>query len=442
MASRSEELRAYRFAMRRLLGAVVSHRSDAAVPQMRRAGGAIGAGIAIAVLSLGIVAAIGLISPKAPDWRRSDAVIVEKETGARFVYLDGVLHPVLNYTSARLIVGGAGAATVSVSHADLAAAPRGTPLGIPGAPDSLPAASDLLAGGWSVCTDADASNATVIGGGASGGKSLGGEAVYAQTSNGDQYLVWHNRRYLIADPRVIVPVPLKGAGTPRPIPDVIINSLPPGSDLKAIPIDQGHLSAVENLSTGTVVFTGDSPDARIYGLVRPHDIAIITALQKDILGDEGTGQPVQVDQQTFDGAAPSIGVGADWPPRAPAFARPDASLCVGLMASGAVSSVSVGATVGKGGTGLPAGESRLVVPGGRAALVRAAAAPGSTGNVAAAPTYLLTDDGERFPIADSDALASLGYASAKVLTLPSDVVDTLPTGVVLSRAAAQKAAGS
>ena len=82
------------------------------------------------------------------------------------------------------------------------------------------------------------------------------------------------------------------------------------------------------------------------------------------------------------------------------------------------------------------------MPGGRAALVRAAASPGSTGTVAAAPTYLLTDDGERFPIADSDSLASLGYASAKVLTLPSDVVDTLPTGVVLSRSAAQKAAGS
>ena len=64
---------------------MVSQRSDAAVPQIRRSAGAIGAGVAIAVLSLGIVAAIGLISPKAPDWRRSDAVIVEKETGARFV---------------------------------------------------------------------------------------------------------------------------------------------------------------------------------------------------------------------------------------------------------------------------------------------------------------------------------------------------------------------
>jgi type VII secretion protein EccB len=440
MASRSEELRAHRFAMRRLLGAVVSQRSDAAVPQMRRSGGAIGAGIAIAVLSLGVVAAIGLISPKTPDWRRSDAVIVEKETGARYVFLDGVLHPVLNYTSARLIVGGDGATTVSVSHADLASTQRGTPLGIPGAPDSLPAAGDLLAGGWSVCTDADARMAAVIAGGAAGGRSLGDLAVYGRTSNGNQYLIWHNRRYLIADPRVVVPVPLKGAGSPRSIPDVVINSLPPGSDLKAIPIDRGNASSVDNLTTGTVVYTGDG-DQRVYGLVRPTDIAIITPLQKDILGDEGTGAPVRVDQQVFDGAAPALGVGSDWPAQAPAFAGADTSLCVGLSAAGAVSGVGVGARI-PGGAEPVAGQSRLVVPGGRAALVRAAASPGSSGTVAAAPTYLLTDDGERFPIADTDSLASLGYGSAKVLTLPSDVVDTLPIGVVLSRTAAQKATGS
>ncbi len=194
----------------------------------------------------------------------------------------------------------------------LAATQRGTPLGIPGAPDSLPAATDLFAGGWSVCTDADATNAALIAGGAPGGRNLGAEAVYGQTSNGDQYLIWHNRRYLIADPRVVVPVPLKGAGSPRSLPDVVINALPPGSDLKAIPIDHGQPSSVGNLTTGAVVYTGDG-DQRVYGLVRPTDIAIITPLQKDILGDEGTGVPIHVDQQVFDGAAPSLGVGADWP---------------------------------------------------------------------------------------------------------------------------------
>src|SRR5215475_5024533 len=162
MASRSEELRAYRFAMRRLLGAVVSQRADVAVPHARRTAGAIGAGAAIAVMSLGVVAAIGLIAPGAAEWRRSDAVIVEKETGARFVYLDGALHPVLNYTSARLIVGAADVPIVMATRADLAGARRGNVLGIPGAPDSLPAAGSILADAWSVCTDSAGSTTSVI----------------------------------------------------------------------------------------------------------------------------------------------------------------------------------------------------------------------------------------------------------------------------------------
>jgi type VII secretion protein EccB len=425
--------------MRRLLGAVVSQRSDAAVPQMRRSAGAIGAGVAIAALLLAIFAAIGLISPSAPDWRRSDAVIVEKETGARFVYLDGVLHPVLNYTSARLIVGG-GATTVSVSHADLAGATRGTPLGIPGAPDSLPGRTDLLAGGWSVCTDTRTPTATVIGGGVTGGEILGDRAILAETSNHDEYLLWHGRRFLIADPAVVVPVPLKGAGSPRPVSDVVINALPAGSDLKAITVDRGHPSWVDSLATGTVVYTGDTADSRIYGLVRLHDVVIITPLQKDILGDEGAGEPRRVDQRTFAGAAPSLGLGVDWPATTPTFATGDASLCVGVSPRG-TSTVTLGATIPTGAA--PGGnESRLVIAPGRGALVRPVAAPGSAGTVAAAPTYLLTDDGERFPIADGDSLSSLGYASARVMTLPSDVLNTLPMGVTLSRTAARRTAGS
>ena len=79
---------------------------------------------------------------------------------------------------------------------------------------------------------------------------------------------------------------------------------------------------------------------------------------------------------------PSLGVGSDWPAQAPTFASTDTSLCVGLTAAGAVSGVSVGARV-PAGSDQVTGQSRLVVPGGRAALVRAAASPGSSGTVAA-----------------------------------------------------------
>ncbi len=67
------------------------------------------------------------------------AVIVEKESGARFVYREQKLHPVLNYASALLIVGADRSKTVLVSRRTIDGVPRGLPLGIADAPDSLPA---------------------------------------------------------------------------------------------------------------------------------------------------------------------------------------------------------------------------------------------------------------------------------------------------------------
>lgn len=446
MASRTEELRAYRFAMRRLLGAVVSQRADAAVSHSRRATGALGAGVAIAVISLVIVAAIGLIAPGATDWRRIDAVIVEKETGARFVYLNGALHPVLNYTSARLIVGAADAPIVSATRADLAVAPRGNVLGIPGAPDSLPAVGDIHASTWSVCTDSAGATTSVIAAHELGGRGLGERAILGTTTDGTDYLIWHNRRFRIADPDVVLPVPLKAA-EPQPVPVALVNALPPGSDLKAIPVDRGHASPVGGLTTGTIVYTGESNGSRVYGLVRADGVAILTPLEEAIVASEATGEPVKVGQQVFDGAATSIGVGTDWPREAPGFAAQETSVCVDLTPPTGGAGVTVGAQLADAAAPTasdtaPHGAVRLIMAPGDAALVRPVVAPGSLATAAAAPVYLLTDAGKRFPIADADTLASLGYASAAVVTLPSDVLDALPTGVVLSRTAARKAAST
>src|SRR5262245_46492210 len=89
----------------------------------------------VVVVGFGV---FGIISPGgSTSWRTPGALIIEKETGARYVYVDAVLRPVLNYTSARLIVGGE-PAVVRVSRGSLQSAPRGLPVGIPSAPDALP----------------------------------------------------------------------------------------------------------------------------------------------------------------------------------------------------------------------------------------------------------------------------------------------------------------
>src|SRR5215218_8560512 len=131
--SRSDQLHSYQFAVRRVVSAVAAHESNPARPPGRRAGVTLLAGALVAALGLAGFAVWGLVQPGGSTrWRSGQSVIVEKESGAKFVFVDGVLHPVANYSSALLIVGAP--RTISVARRSLAGVPRGVPLGIAGAP--------------------------------------------------------------------------------------------------------------------------------------------------------------------------------------------------------------------------------------------------------------------------------------------------------------------
>ena len=68
--------------------------------------------------------------------------------------------------------------------------------------------------------------------------------------------------------------------------------------------------------------------------------------------------------------------------------------------------------------------------------VRAAQPDGSaTGTI-----YLVTDQGMKFPIADDDALAALGYGGVTPDVLPRTLLDVIPTGPSLDPAAARSVA--
>src|SRR4051812_2159878 len=124
--SRSDQLHSYQFAVRRVVSAVAAHESNPARPPGRRAGVTLLAGVLVAALGLAGFAVWGLLQPGGSTrWRSGNAVIVEKESGAKFVYVDGVLHPVANYASALLIVGAARPSTISVARRSLAGVPRG-----------------------------------------------------------------------------------------------------------------------------------------------------------------------------------------------------------------------------------------------------------------------------------------------------------------------------
>ena len=112
----------------------------------------LGAGVGALILLAGLV--MSFIKP-APA--RGDATIVATQTGGRYVMYEGVLHPVTNLASARLITGRADSVR-TVKDAELGEYPRGLLMGIPGAPEEMEPRPDEISR-WAVCSQYDSASA-------------------------------------------------------------------------------------------------------------------------------------------------------------------------------------------------------------------------------------------------------------------------------------------
>ena len=160
MSSRREQVRAYRFLTRRIVSAMLTGEPETNELPMRRFAHAVFGSLMVAVLVFVGVGVYGLLNP-AGRRPAENTVILERETGAKYLYLQGLLHPVANWTSARLILAQATPPVQTMSQASLRDVPRGRPVGIPNLPDDLPGKSALLGLPWGVCS-APLSPASVI----------------------------------------------------------------------------------------------------------------------------------------------------------------------------------------------------------------------------------------------------------------------------------------
>ncbi|MGW0365348.1 type VII secretion protein EccB [Streptomyces sp. NPDC002990] len=164
MASRRDELNAYTFAKRRTVAAFLQPSATGTEEGAPRPLRAVVPGMVIGALVLAGFGAWGMFKPTAPKgWAAPGAqVIVGKQSTTRYVVLttkaDGKeqtrLHPVLNLASARLLLDPQKFKVVHVDDKVLDAGkpPRGPIIGIPYAPDRLPAKADAgKAKRWAVC---------------------------------------------------------------------------------------------------------------------------------------------------------------------------------------------------------------------------------------------------------------------------------------------------
>ena len=248
MQTRRDQLQAYRFLNRRALAALVTGEPDVVEPPMRRLTVTTISGIMIAVLIAVGFALFGVLKPTPGDkWKEAGAIIVERETGARYVLIDNVLHPALNYSSAVLAVGtNQTAHVVLVDRSDLKGAKRGATVGIDGIPDSLPSAKTLVKSPWTVCSrlqgaqgDQLAARASVLVGSDAAARQLpANQGVLVRgVSDGASYLLWHGQRLVIASSSVATSLGLQNADSVQ-VGTAFLDAVPPGTPLNAPNVPQ------------------------------------------------------------------------------------------------------------------------------------------------------------------------------------------------------------
>jgi type VII secretion protein EccB len=428
--SRQDELHSYQYSVQRVVAALVSHDPDPHRSPLRRAGVTALVGLLVAALIVGGFAVYGLFTGHSmAEANDTGSVLVEKNSGARYVYLksDGKLHPVLNYTSGLLLTESDTPKMKAVPAAKLAKLPLGAPLGIPDAPDTLPAAGSLLGGAWAVCTDTVAGRprSTLLVGSAPSDGSEPAGGLLVRDASGRTHLIHAGRRHLLPAARVDAVQRALGWYGTRPwlVSTAWVDAVPAGPDLTAPVIPGGRKNSVIAGRKVGQVLTGDG---RTFAVVLADGIAALTEMQAKLLATT----PITVDAEVFVKLPPSdtqlIAAADGLPVTVPAVTEAPASACLTLPGA----TVKVNATIPAGTA--PSAKSRVDlvhVARGKGALVEATASPDAAEG--SGTVSLITDAGLYYPLASRDLLSRFGYGSVRPTRIPAQLVAYLPAGPAL-----------
>ncbi|GAA2221941.1 type VII secretion protein EccB [Micromonospora olivasterospora] len=455
MRTRRDQVQAYRFVTRRIVSALLSGDPETTNLPMRRLGLAVVGSVVAAAVVLGGVGAYGQLTGNAAPLEEN-TLVIERETGATYVYVEGLLHPTLNYASARLILNEPQPAVRTMSQASIADRPRGRTVGIVGAPDALPEPKSLVELPWSVCDVPDpadprrSTTRVAIDRPLSGGTPLGERGVLV-TAGGERYLLTRDARLRIAggDPAIAA---LKMAGAPAlNVGEQLLNAVPAGPVLREpdIPGDgevsrftvgdgRARVGEVFRAAGLHYVLTreGLAQIGEVTALLLQRDGRRITEITPDQAGRLFTDQ--RLDAEGTPQALPTL-----QPVRAG-----QTVLCAtyrrGAPGGPPVTTLEVFDRLPAelNGPALPVRQSardavrtaeQVLLPGGKGVLAQAAPGAGEGGTGAAGATvYLIGAQGVRYPL-DAEAQQALGYEGVTPLAVPASLLSLIPTGPTLRR---------
>jgi type VII secretion protein EccB len=456
VATTKEQAEAYGYEGRRQATTLVTGRDEARTDPRRRINRVTAAGVLIGVLVMAGFGIAGFLGAgRGPALPESGAVLVSG-SGDRYVVVEGRLHPALNLASALLVGGGS---VTQVRAAGLDTLPRGLPVGIPEAPDALPAPDRLSAAPWTVCAVPSGAatlppEVTVRVGAPepATGAVDAGQAVLASGPDNTRWLLNQGRRYRLGDDAA------RRVGqqraTPLSLPAEILDLLPEGPPIAA-PRIAGPGAAAAGVPRTWVV--SDVVRVQAGGAVReslavlPDGVVPVSELTAALLVSSGSNE-VAADPATAAAARRSrtatLG-DPGWPEVVPQPVGPqrDQPLCLSTMpgdpagdAPWLVRMSLPGVVLGPGEQPVHTGQGdtpgvvdQVVVPRGSGALVRATTAAGGDGALT-----LVTDSGQRFAVPTPDAASRLRYDPAAARSVPAPFVRLLPAGPALDPEVAAK----
>jgi type VII secretion protein EccB len=456
MRSRRDQVQAYRFITRRIVSALLSGEPETNELPMRRLSLAMFGSVMVAAIILGGVGAFGLLTNRRAPLE-NETIVIERETGAKYVFVEDRLYPVLNYASARLVLNKPDATVRTMSQASLRGYARGLPIGIPNAPDALPEPSALVGHPWQVCITAgtkfqEPSSHVVIGRELPGAQALGSAGLLV--SHGEAwYLLWNDRRLLIPDAATLAGLGLSAADA-LPVTAELINAIKAGPDLRIVPVpDDGQPSSrqlggqmarigdIYRVSGQHYLLTvkGLAPVGEVTVRLRLSMGSALHEISAQAAADNASSE--QVEPEGFPQQMPSL-----HPAR-----NANSTICAVYRSGAETTSVelhpdtpdALDSPTG-GIQARPTGQDpfrtvdHVIIEGGKGALVQASSPDG--GLLSGATVYLITERGVKYPldVATGDARSSLGYADSRPTAVPKSLLDLIPTGPLLSTRAARQ----
>ena len=435
MATKKELIEAQGFSRRRLLSAFIGGAPGGKELEPAQPLRAVVAGIALTAMVIIGGVFYGLISPGLPKGWENNRLILVSDTGARYVSIDGVLYPVINTASARLIIEPSEFKVITTDQKTLEGKEIGATLGILGAPDALAKPEQLINDGWSACQK-EAETSFAI---SNQVQALASDDATVVTVDDVLYVISEEMRYRVDEAQkdpILRAVGLSSV-TPEEVDGNWLNLFTEGADLEPIvtPNAGERISGTE-FEIGSAVRPQGGSDSELYLVTEDAKLAEMSPLAYKLylLGNGGElGEASEASQSDLAELPNSVAPagGADWPVDSLKPLVTDDDTCALLTHVDGAPRTVLGTL--RDDSIIDESTVSVTVERGHGALVY-------TGSGNSSLVYLIDESGTAYavPAATKDVLARLGYEPDDMLPVNSTWLDFLAVGPALDKDAAGK----